>query len=57
MIYGVPLHMWDNDGLGLIASFLGKTLYADDCTLNQDRLAYARVCIEIGLDFSYPSRR
>ncbi|KAI3990405.1 hypothetical protein MKX01_021340 [Papaver californicum] len=33
LIYGVPLHMWDNEGLGLISSFIGKPLLADDCTL------------------------
>ncbi|XP_026432075.1 uncharacterized protein LOC113329414 [Papaver somniferum] len=54
-IFGVPLHMWDEEGLGLIASYLGKPLYADDCTINQDRLAFARVCIEIDLNFSYPA--
>lgn len=55
MIYGVVMHMWDNEGLGLIASYLGKPLYADDCTLNQEILAYVRVCVEINLDFTYPA--
>lgn len=54
LTYGVPLHMWDKEGLGLISSYLGKPLFADDCTINQDRLAFARVCIEVDVDFSYP---
>lgn len=55
MIYGIPLHMWNNDGFGLIASFLGKPILADDFTINQTRLAYARICVEIDIEFSYPA--
>lgn len=46
--------MWDNDGLRLISSYLGKPLLADEYTINQNRLAYTSVCIEIDLDFAYP---
>ncbi|XP_026377579.1 uncharacterized protein LOC113271871 [Papaver somniferum] len=54
-IYGVPLHMWNEDGLSLIASYLGKPILVDDCTIKQSMLLYARICIEIDLDFSYPT--
>lgn len=53
--FGVPLHMWNSDGLSLIASYLGIPLLADDCTINQTRLSYARICIEIDIDFDYPA--
>lgn len=33
LIFGIPLHMWDSEGLGLISSFIGKPLLADECTL------------------------
>ncbi|XP_026437146.1 uncharacterized protein LOC113335253 [Papaver somniferum] len=56
LIYGVPLHMWDEEGLGLLSSYLGKPLSVDDCTINQDRLAFARVCIEIDVEFDYPEK-
>ncbi|RZC76286.1 hypothetical protein C5167_000417 [Papaver somniferum] len=54
LIYNVPLHMWDNERLSLISSFLGKPILADDYTLNRTRLSYARVCIEIDVEFDYP---
>lgn len=50
-----PLHVWNEDGLGLIAIYPGKPLFAYECTINQNSLAYARICIEIDLEFSYPT--
>lgn len=47
--------MWDNEGLSLISSYLGKPLLADDCTLMRTRLSYARICVEVDVDFHYPA--
>lgn len=35
LIYNVPLHLWNNLGLSPIASFVGKPLIMDDCTINR----------------------
>lgn len=37
LIYDVPLHMWDIEGLSLISSFLVKPLLADEYALNRTR--------------------
>lgn len=39
----------------MIASFLGKPLLADDITLKKTRLSFARIFVEIDLDFSFLS--
>ncbi|XP_026391466.1 uncharacterized protein LOC113287022 [Papaver somniferum] len=57
LIHGVPLHMWNNKGLGMISSYLGVPLMADDITINMTRLSYARVWVVIDLDFDYPSHK
>ncbi|RZC43861.1 hypothetical protein C5167_036811 [Papaver somniferum] len=55
MIYNVPLHLWNNIGLSPIASFVGKPLLMDEYTRNKTRLIYARVLIEISIDFVFPN--
>ncbi|XP_026444822.1 uncharacterized protein LOC113345235 [Papaver somniferum] len=55
LIYNVPIHLWNNLGLVLIASFVGKPLMIDDCTINKTRLSYARVLVEINFDCQFPS--
>lgn len=55
LIYKVPLHLWNNLGLGPIASFVGQPLMMDDCTINKTRLSYARVLVEINFDCQFPS--
>ncbi|XVF41398.1 hypothetical protein PTKIN_Ptkin01aG0277000 [Pterospermum kingtungense] len=43
----VPLELFTQEGLGFIASGLGNPLYMDHITAKQQRLAFARVCVEI----------
>ncbi|XP_026415955.1 uncharacterized protein LOC113311331 isoform X1 [Papaver somniferum] len=54
LIYNVPLHLWNNIGLSPIASFVGKPLMMDDCTINKTRLSYARVLVEISFESQFP---
>ncbi|KAK8675274.1 hypothetical protein V6N13_033343 [Hibiscus sabdariffa] len=44
----VPLELYSQQGLGYIASALGKPLYTDRATTLKNQLEYAKVCIEVG---------
>jgi len=44
-IYGVPLHAWNLDSFKLCVLDCGRLLTVDDCTLDRDRLDYARVLV------------
>ncbi|XVF40910.1 hypothetical protein PTKIN_Ptkin01aG0154800 [Pterospermum kingtungense] len=50
----VPLEHFSQEGLGFIASGLGNPLYMDQITAKQQRLSYARVCVEIVAGKSIP---
>ena len=43
----VPLELFINRGLSYIASTLGNPLYMDRITARQERLTYAKICVEI----------
>ena len=43
----VPLELFTQKGISHIASVLGKPLYMDSITAKQQRLAYAKVCVEV----------
>ncbi|XP_050207429.1 uncharacterized protein LOC126656849 [Mercurialis annua] len=45
---------WNPNSLSAIASFLGKPLFADRCTRERSRLAYARVLIDMKLKGIFP---
>ncbi|XP_026451813.1 uncharacterized protein LOC113352177 [Papaver somniferum] len=49
----VPLFMWNNKGLSMIASYLGKPLMMDTQTLNKTRMSYARICVEVGVNCEF----
>ncbi|KAK8672311.1 hypothetical protein V6N13_110684 [Hibiscus sabdariffa] len=51
---GVPLELFSQKGLSYIASALGYPLYMDSITASKQRLAYAKVCVEISVDFDLP---
>jgi len=40
--YGVPLHVWNNIFFLELATTQGRLLKIDDCTINKDRLDFAR---------------
>ena len=43
----IPLELFTQTGISYIASALGNPLYMDRFTANQQRLAFAKVCIEV----------
>ncbi|XP_026441709.1 uncharacterized protein LOC113340872 [Papaver somniferum] len=51
----VPLHFWDSDGLSRIASYLGRPIMMDNQTLHCTRMSYARVCVEVDVNFDFPT--
>lgn len=51
----VPLSYLNSDGISFLASGIGKPLFVDEVTSNLEPMHFARVCIEITADFSFPS--
>ncbi|MBA0761768.1 hypothetical protein Gotri_024363 [Gossypium trilobum] len=47
----IPLEFFTQNGLSYIASVTGSPLYMDSITISQNKLSYAKVCIEIAADF------
>ncbi|XVF65390.1 hypothetical protein PTKIN_Ptkin09bG0244800 [Pterospermum kingtungense] len=50
----LPLELFHQQGIGCIASAVGKPLFTDRITAQQLRLSYARVCVEIVVIDSIP---
>lgn len=50
----VPIHLWNEKGLGMIASVLGVPLISDLHTLNRTRMRYVRVCVEMEANNEFP---
>ncbi|XVF66526.1 hypothetical protein PTKIN_Ptkin10aG0043500 [Pterospermum kingtungense] len=46
-LVNVPLEAFNKTGLSYIASAIGVPLYMDRVTANQQRLAYAKICVEV----------
>ena len=44
------MELFTQKGISYIASALGNPLYMDRITANQQRLAYAKVCVEVAAD-------
>lgn len=47
--------MWNQNGIGIIASYLGIPLMTDKKTLERSRMNFARVCMEIDTSCDFPS--
>lgn len=47
--------MWNETGLGNIASSVGTPIMLDKQTLNKSRMNYARVCVEVDDNCDFPS--
>ncbi|KAF6171753.1 hypothetical protein GIB67_007274 [Kingdonia uniflora] len=45
---------WNSDGLGLIASAVGKPMFLDKATEENKKRAFARICVEVGADNILP---
>ncbi|KAK8573995.1 hypothetical protein V6N13_096992 [Hibiscus sabdariffa] len=52
---GIPLELFSKRGLSYIASAIGSPLYMDGVTASKQRLAYAKVCVEVSTASSIPS--
>ena len=50
----IPLELFSQKGISYIASGLGNPLYMDRITTSQQRLAYARVCVEVEASKTIP---
>ena len=50
-IYNVPLEYWNPEGLGYIASAIGRPLHIHRMTASCRRLSFARMCIEVSVEF------
>lgn len=51
---GLRLHLWVAPMISELASVVGRPLYTYMMTSNRSRLAYARLCVEIGLEAELP---
>ena len=50
----VPLELFTKNGLSYLASVLGNPLYMDRITANQQRLAFAKICVEVDVTIEIP---
>lgn len=53
-IHKLPLECWTEEGFSRIASTIGKPLHVDIATAKQQRIDYARVCVEISAKSDLP---
>ncbi|KAF5191088.1 Zinc knuckle (CCHC-type) family protein [Thalictrum thalictroides] len=51
---GVPKRLWSKDGLGFLASLIGWPVCLDEATKKKTKLKFARVCVEVDIDCSFP---
>ena len=49
------MELFKQKGISYIASVLGNPFYMDSITANQQRLAYAKVCVEVEASMEIPS--
>ncbi|XVE67823.1 hypothetical protein DITRI_Ditri09bG0019400 [Diplodiscus trichospermus] len=50
----IPLELFTKTGISYIVSALGNPLYMDRITANQQRLSFAKVCVEIEASMTIP---
>ncbi|KAK8683648.1 hypothetical protein V6N13_039702 [Hibiscus sabdariffa] len=50
----IPLEIYTQQGLGYLASALGKPLYSDKATILKQSLEYAKICVEVSAKSSLP---
>ncbi|KAL0922737.1 hypothetical protein M5K25_006751 [Dendrobium thyrsiflorum] len=53
-IHDLPLACWNSEGISRIASKVGIPLAADSLTEQKSRLTFARVCVQVDCDATYP---
>lgn len=45
----LPLQFWGRRSLGKIASVVGRPLHTDECTINQTRVGFARILVDVDI--------
>ena len=53
--FNIPLEYWTVTSLGYIASVVGIPLHLDTLTENHSRLSFARICIEVDVNCTFPN--
>lgn len=46
---GLPLNCWSADSLSRLGSCIGRPLCSDKVTLEQERISFARICVEVNI--------
>ncbi|KAL4363298.1 hypothetical protein GQ457_04G010390 [Hibiscus cannabinus] len=54
-LWHIPLELYSQQGLGYLASALGKPLYTDKATALKQHLEYAKICVEVSTAFLLPN--
>ncbi|KAK8603411.1 hypothetical protein V6N13_085598 [Hibiscus sabdariffa] len=54
-LWHIPLEFYSQQGLGYLASALGKPMYTDKATALKQHLEYAKICVEVSAAFLLPS--
>ncbi|KAL5722840.1 hypothetical protein ACHQM5_006311 [Ranunculus cassubicifolius] len=54
ILHKYPSDMWDDLGFSQVASAIGKPMYPDKLTERKARTEFARVCVEVDTDCTYP---
>lgn len=54
-ISNILFSYWTDEGISYLASGIGKPLFADEMTLKLDHIPFAKVCVEVNADFTFPS--
>ena len=54
MFFNIPLEYWTVTSLGYIASAVGIPLHLDTLTDNHSILSFARICIEVDVNCTFP---
>ena len=53
-VFNTPLEYWTVTSLGYIASAVGIPIHLDTLTENHSRLSFARICIEVDVNCTFP---
>ncbi|GAV62829.1 DUF4283 domain-containing protein [Cephalotus follicularis] len=52
--FNVPTESWTRDGMSYIANGLGTPICIDSSTKSKSKLNFARICVEIAVNSSFP---
>ncbi|KAL5715721.1 hypothetical protein ACHQM5_017505 [Ranunculus cassubicifolius] len=56
MFHKFPPELWNTLGFSQVASAIGRPMYPDKLTESKDPSSYARICVEIDTDCSFPGQ-